>query len=499
MSTVERYLANSRFPGATIGGKLMLLGMNTGHYPLYRFALSLISFNGRETVLDVGCGGGRFLSLLSKRTSGRVIGVDHSPHSVAKSREINRRAVAEGRVEVRQAEVSALPVADGQCDLVTAIETVYFWPDIEHDLAEVRRVLAPGGHLVIANEIADAESGRMWSERIDMTVYDPEELRGLLEKAGFTGVEIHRHGNGHYVAFVAENPGPSQGPDPDATRASSTRPTGSMAAGPDGVDAGRADYANWIPAWLPPATAAGGVAMAGAGVGLAMGPGRTSCAGRVAAATSGVAAGVALSFAAWMAVASRFFDYNRDGGVARPVVDGVARHVTCPDGGTILDVGCGSGALTIACAKLNPGAKVIGVDRWGPEYADYGKELCEANARAEGVDNCVFRRGDAMRLDLPDDSVDAVTSNYVYHNIAGVDKRQLLLETLRVLKKGGTFAIHDLMGPMRYGDMRAFVRRLEEEGYREVRLIDTADGLFMDPVRATFLGLRGSRLLVGRK
>ena len=50
---------------------------------------------------------------------------------------------------------------------------------------------------------------------------------------------------------------------------------------------------------------------------------------------------------------------------------------------------------------------------------------------------------------------DAVTSNYVYHNITGADKQALLLETLRILKKGGTFAIHDLMSPGRYGDMQA--------------------------------------------
>ena len=50
-----------------------------------------------------------------------------------------------------------------------------------------------------------------------------------------------------------------------------------------------------------------------------------------------------------------------------------------------------------------------------------------------------------MKLDFPDESFDAVASNYVYHNITGEDKQELLLETLRVLKKGGTFAIHDLM------------------------------------------------------
>ena len=61
----------------------------------------------------------------------------------------------------------------------------------------------------------------------------------------------------------------------------------------------------------------------------------------------------------------------------------------------ILDVGCGSGALTIICAKRNPGASLIGIDRWGKEYASFNKPLCESNAKAEGVKNTEFRQGDA--------------------------------------------------------------------------------------------------------
>ena len=113
--------------------------------------------------------------------------------------------------------------------------------------------------------------------------------------------------------------------------------------------------------------------------------------------------------------------------------------------------------------------------------------------------NASFRRGNAVKLDFPDESFDVVTSNYVYHNITGADKQALLLETLRVLKKGGTFAIHDLMSPRRYGDMQAFVQKLRDMGYERVELIDTTDGSFMTPKEAGRLMLRGSRLLLGIK
>ena len=67
------------------------------------------------------------------------------------------------------------------------------------------------------------------------------------------------------------------------------------------------------------------------------------------------------------------------------------------------------------------------------------------------------------------------------------------------MKKGGTFAIHDLMSPARYGDMNVFVRKLKAEGYENVRLIDTTDGTFMGKKEASWLGLAGSTLLVGKK
>lgn len=78
---------------------------------------------------------------------------------------------------------------------------------------------------------------------------------------------------------------------------------------------------------------------------------------------------------------------------------------------------------------------MIGVDRWGKEYSDFSNMLCCKNAEAEGVKNIEFMKGDACKLDFKDESFDAVTSNYVYHNVTGVDKQKLLLETLRVLKR----------------------------------------------------------------
>ena len=200
----------------------------------------------------------------------------------------------------------------------------------------------------------------------------------------------------------------------------------------------------------------------------------------------------------WAVLMYRAFDYNGKRQMARQIIEGTAAYVKMPKGGKCLDVGCGSGALAIAVGKKNPKAEIIGIDRWGKEYASFSKALCESNAKAEGVSRISFQQGDATHLDFPDETFDAVVSNYVYHNIPG-DRQKYLLETLRTLKKGGTFALHDIFSKSKYGDMQAFVKKLKDMGYQRVELIDTTDGKFMKKSEASWMALSGSALLTGRK
>ncbi len=202
----------------------------------------------------------------------------------------------------------------------------------------------------------------------------------------------------------------------------------------------------------------------------------------------------------WTILMYRAFAYDGKRQMSRQIIDGVAEYVKLPEGGRCLDVGCGSGALAIAVAKRNPRGTVTGIDRWGAEYASFSKKLCEDNALAEGVaERTSFARGDAQKLDFPDGAFDAVTSNYVYHNIPSRDRQAILLETLRVLKKGGTFAIHDLFSKDKYGDMQVFVKKLRDLGFEHAELTPTDNGKFMSSWEARWMALSGSALLVGKK
>ena len=259
-----------------------------------------------------------------------------------------------------------------------------------------------------------------------------------------------------------------------------------------------ANYKNWVPNGMITAFSTG-TAILGAGTAVLLCTDIDPKVKKILVGAAGAGTLACGAMTAWSIYAHGKFSYNGKRRLSKEIVEGTANYITLPEGGIGLDVGCGSGALTIACAKKNPLGRMIGIDRWGGEYASFSQRLCENNSFEEGVENTEFRHGDACALDFPDEYFDAVTSNYVYHNVVGVNKQKLLRETLRVLKKGGTFALHDIMSKARYGDMQRFVSELYDEGYECAALIDTTDGLFMSKAEAAILGLSGSTLLVGKK
>lgn len=260
------------------------------------------------------------------------------------------------------------------------------------------------------------------------------------------------------------------------------------------------NYKNWMPKGMIIEAIAGGVVFFALALlfGLS-GLLRDGTWKNVLVITTAVLSVVCAMVACWMWMMYRAFSYDGKRQMSRQIIEGVARYVSLPDGGKGLDVGCGSGALTIAVAKRNPQASIMGIDRWGIDYASFSKKLCEDNALAEGVSNILFSQGNALKLDFADESFDAVTSNYVYHNIPIRNRQDILMETLRTLKKGGTFAIHDIFSRRNYGDMQLFIQQLCDMGYEKVELVDTTNGLFMSRREASWMALGGSALLVGRK
>ena len=110
----------------------------------------------------------------------------------------------------------------------------------------------------------------------------------------------------------------------------------------------------------------------------------------------GIAFVICAKYTQWCVYAYRSFSYDGERKLSKQIIDGTAEHITLPEGGVGLDVGCGSGALTIACAKRNPQGKMVGIDRWGKEYASFSlplqedKTLLDRNIRGIGIALCLL-------------------------------------------------------------------------------------------------------------
>ena len=190
MGLLKKLFTNCACPQGRMG-RAMLKFMNLCHAPLTNWGLKLVKIQDGWTMLDIGCGGGATLQRLLKRSKdAQVYGIDISEESVTKAMKVNADVLDE-QVFVTQGSAEKLPYEDGMFDLVTAVETVYFWPNLPDCLKEVYRVLKQGGKFAIMVEVVDGDS--MWTNVIEgMTAYSPEELKKLLDDAGFTQTEIHR-------------------------------------------------------------------------------------------------------------------------------------------------------------------------------------------------------------------------------------------------------------------------------------------------------------------
>jgi ubiquinone/menaquinone biosynthesis C-methylase UbiE len=185
--------------------------MNRGHSKLTDWGLQQISVGKGDTILDVGCGGGVTVrKLAAVAAEGKVYGVDHSEQSVAAARRTNRQGIAEGRVEIRQASVSGLPFPDDFFDLVTAVETHYFWPDLAADVREVLRVLKPGGTLII---IAEAYKGGKHDKRLQkvaemtkMAFLTADEHRDLFSTGGHSDVRVMERPDKGWICAIGRKP-----------------------------------------------------------------------------------------------------------------------------------------------------------------------------------------------------------------------------------------------------------------------------------------------------
>lgn len=193
LSVTER--GNPRKPEGDAGFE-MLSRMNASHADVTAWGLSFLDLQPEHSVLDIGCGGGAALARMAETvTAGHLTGADYSPVSVAAAKAYNRDAVTEGRMDIIECSVSAMPFPDAAFDRIITIESFYFWPSPANDLRAVRRILRGGGRFLLIADIYERddlpETARENIRKYGLYNPAPETFRQLLSDAGFSDVLIH--------------------------------------------------------------------------------------------------------------------------------------------------------------------------------------------------------------------------------------------------------------------------------------------------------------------
>lgn len=192
LNLLNRLIEQAKNPNGIIGS-IMLRIMNSAHTSMNQWALEKINIRESAVMLDVGCGGGKTIQLLSKRnTYGKISGIDYSEQAVKDSIRANKQDVEKGKVNILQASVTDIPFPDHTFDIVTAFQTHYFWTDLENGVKEIFRVLNRDGHFLIIAET--------YKINYHMKSYKTkDELEQLFKKTGFNLVKFYENNNAKWL------------------------------------------------------------------------------------------------------------------------------------------------------------------------------------------------------------------------------------------------------------------------------------------------------------
>lgn len=183
--------------------------MNEEHWDLTTWGLKQVRIKSDSVVLDVGCGGGKTIGRLARQAvHGKVYGIDHSADMFDYSRQVNKKLIAANRVEIVQGTAEKTGFKDNFFDLVTAIETYYFWSNLADAFQEIKRILKKGGYLLIISEMVkdgvyEVENAEIIA-KTHVCLVPLQEMQRILHSVGYSNVKVYRKRKSQWNTILAQ-------------------------------------------------------------------------------------------------------------------------------------------------------------------------------------------------------------------------------------------------------------------------------------------------------
>jgi ubiquinone/menaquinone biosynthesis C-methylase UbiE len=187
MHRIDTYIAGQQRCPTGMLGRLIGEQMVRQHEAETRWTVEQLAVQRNDRVLEIGFGAGKAIELITAQaTDGSVAGIDLSQTMVRTAIQRNAQAVKAGRVTLQQGNVMDLPFADQQFNKVLSIHTFYFWPDLSRGIAEIFRVLKPGGMLVLTLSTGKVDTTAETGLERYQTILEEQLIPNMLQTGFMT-------------------------------------------------------------------------------------------------------------------------------------------------------------------------------------------------------------------------------------------------------------------------------------------------------------------------
>lgn len=183
--SLNSYIAKQFADPKGFGGNVVSLVMNRQNRPLYDETIRLLSPSDSDSILDIGCGNGFVMKLLARKNNAALSGIDPSVEIIAAALRRNRKQVIRKQMTFSCQNVGSMSFPDAAFSKAYTINTVYFWDDLDAAMAEIRRVMKPGG--VFINTLYTNETlARFPHTRFGYKRFEAQQLIRAGEEAAFS-------------------------------------------------------------------------------------------------------------------------------------------------------------------------------------------------------------------------------------------------------------------------------------------------------------------------
>lgn len=172
-------------------GNLLIKMMNKGHRKLHLWGISQLDIKDKYNILDIGCGGGSAIKIISEKYSScNIYGIDISEKSIEKASILNQEKLNK-QVYLNKSSVLNTPYKNDYFDIVVSFESIYFWKDLHNAFKEIYRIIKPNSKIYIFMEVLRKKNA-FWEKFIkNMKEYSYEEIKYAMECSGFKNISLY--------------------------------------------------------------------------------------------------------------------------------------------------------------------------------------------------------------------------------------------------------------------------------------------------------------------